>query len=196
MRPRALTALVVLGLLLGGCGSEDDEPTEPAERQEETVDKLPKLPAGYEEYVNRDGGIAFGRPPGWAADAKGATTSLTAPDGLVSVSIAIDRTDDALALDPKDFAVQTAELVPGYKKPLEPRRAKRFKHEYEAAATQAKGVREDGGLRQRIRVVVLERSGLAVVTAVIAENAEEKAAALEAKQALDAIATLRTRPPV
>ena len=55
------------------------------------------------------------------------------------------------------------------------------------------GVSASTGVPQRLRVVVLEREGATVVTAVIAENAKEKAPA-EVKQALEALRTLRTRP--
>src|SRR5688572_29687175 len=185
MRSHVLAILVVLGVLAAGCGS-DEEGVVPVERKEETADKLPPLPRGYEEYVNREGGLAFGRPPGWSAKAKGATTLLTAPDGLVSVTITVDRTSDALGVEPEDFAVETIKLVPGFEKALDSGRAAPFKHAYEGAVARAEGVRQQDGLRQIVRVVVLERKGVAVVTALIAENAEENASA-EAEQALAVI---------
>ncbi len=193
MRNRTLLVLLAAGLLLVGCGSSDPEP-EPAERKDESADKLPDLDRGYEEFINRAAGIAFGRPPGWSAKARGVTTTLTAPDGLVSATISVDRTDDALEVDPKDFASRTAELVPGYKSALKPSAPKPFRHPYEAAIAEARGVAEKSGVRQRVRVVVLERKGVAVVTAVIAENVERSARA-EARQALASIESLRTRPP-
>ena len=165
------------------------------ERKKETADKLPKLDRGWEKFVNSRAGVAFGRPPGWSAKKKGAVTTLTAPDELVSATIAIDRTDDALRGDPKTFATQTAKLLRGYKKPLDPGKAKPFGHEYEGAIVEAKGVAKRSGVRQRVQVIVLERKGVAVVTAVIAENAERATAGAEAKQALEAVRTLRTRPP-
>ena len=194
MWSRALILLAVGGLALGGCGS-DEEAAPEVRRKQETAGKLPPLPVGFEEYVNRDAGVALGRPPGWNAKAKGPATTLTAPDGLVTAVITADRTDDALEVRPKDFALATARLVPGYEEPLDPKRAKPFDHEYEAAIATAKGVRKRDGLRQITRVAVLRRKGVAVVTAVIAENAEEPGAALGATQALESIRTLRTRPP-
>ena len=195
MRSRAPLLAAVAVLLVSGCGSDDEPATEPVERKEETADKLPQLKRGYEEYVNRDAGIVFGRPPGWSAKDKGAVTSLTAPDELVSAAITIDRTDDALGGDPKAFAAETAELLPGYKKPLDPGKAKPFAHAYEGAIAEAKGVAKKSGVSQRVQVVVLERKGVAVVTAVIAANADRGGADAESKQALVAIRTLRTRPP-
>ncbi len=196
MRSRALPLLAVVAVLATGCGADDEASAPPVKRQEETVDKLPDLPSGYEEFVNRDGGVAFGRPPGWSANAKGATTTLTAPDGLVSATITIDRTDDALEVGPMAFAAETASLLPGFEQPLKPKKPRVYelKHEYESAIVEADGVRKKDGLRQVVRVVVLERKGVAVVTAVIAENAEENAG-LEFAQALVALQTLRTRPP-
>jgi hypothetical protein len=192
---RVVLSLVLAGLLAGGCGSKDEPAPEPVERKDETADKLPKLDRGWEEFVNAPAGVAFGRPPGWSANDKGAVTTLTAPDELVSAGITIDRTDDALGGDPKDFATQTAELLPGYEQALDPGKAKPFGHEYEGAVVEAKGVSKKSGVPQVVRVIVLERKGVAVVTAVIAENAERSAASAEAEQAEQAIKTLRTRPP-
>ena len=193
MRHRLVLLAVVAGLL-PGCGSDDAAP-EPVERKDEKADKLPKLERGWEEYVNADAGIAFGRPPGWAAKDPGAVTTMTAPDELVSLTVTVDRTNDALGGEPAAFAAQTAELLPGYRKALEPGKAKRFDHPYDGAIAEAEGVAKKSGVRQRVRVIVLERKGVAVVTAVIAENAQEAAAKAEAEQAQDAIGTLRTRPP-
>jgi len=195
MRFRVFLLAALAGLLVSGCGSDDAPAPKPVERKEETADKLPQLKRGYEEFVNRAAGIAFGRPPGWSAKDKGAVTTLTAPDELVSATITIDRTDDALGGDPKAFATETAELLPGYEKPLDPGKAKPFAHEYEGAIAGAKGVAKKSGVPQTVQVIVLERKGVAVVTAVIAANAKRGAADAESKQALQAIKTLRTRPP-
>ena len=194
MRFRVFVPILAAGLIAGGCSSKDEPAPKPVERKEETADKLPKLDRGWEEFVNAGAGVAFGRPPGWSAKKEGAVTTLTAPDELVSAAITIDRTDDALGRDPKAFATQTAKLLPGYKKPLDPGKAKPFKHEYEGAIVEAKGVAKKSGVPQRVSVIVLERKGVAVVTAVIAENADRNTGA-ESKQAQEAIRTLRTRPP-
>jgi hypothetical protein len=186
--------LALAALVATGCGSDGAPAQDPVQHKEETADKLPDLKRGYEEFVNRDAGVAFGRPPGWDAKSMGPLTTLNAPDALVSATITIDRTDDALRVEPKEFATQTAELVPGYKKPLEPGKANPFDHEYEGAIAEAKGVAKKSGVPQILRVVVLERKGVAVVTAVIAENSKRDAGA-EARQALEAMRTLRTRPP-
>ena len=195
MRFRALLLAALAGLLVSGCGTKDEPEPEPVERKTETADKLPKLDRGWEEFVNAGAGVAFGRPPGWSAKEKGATTSLIAPDKLVSAGITIDRTDEALTDDPKDFATQTMKLIPGFEKPLEPGTAKPFDHPYDGAIVEAKGVAKETGVPQRVTVVVLERKGVAVVTAAIYENAERSAAGAESKQAQEVIRTLRTRPP-
>ena len=195
MRYRVALSAVVVGVLAAGCGSEDGPAPEPVERKEEAADKLPKLDRGWEEYANPNAGIAFGRPPGWAANDDGAVTKLDAPDQLVSATITVDRSNDALGGDPKTFATQTTELLPGYEKPLEPSKPKPFGHEYDGAVAEAEGVAKKSGVRQRVQVIVLERKGVAVVTAVIAENAQEKTARSEVKQAEESIKSLRTRPP-
>ena len=78
---------------------------------------------------------------------------------------------------------------------LEPSKAKPFDHPYDGAIVDAKGVSKKTGVTQNVQVIVLVRKGAAVVTAVIAENAERSAAGAEAKQALESVRTLRTRPP-
>ncbi len=190
----ALLFVLAVAVVTGGCGSDDAPTPVPPDRAEESADALPKLRRGFEEFVNRDAGVAFGRPPGWDATAMTAVTTLEAPDRLVAATITIDRTDDALGGDPKAFAVETAKLLPGYEKPLRPGRPKPFGEEYVGAIVDANGVAEKSGVRQRVRVVVLVRKGVAVVTAVIAANATKDSKA-EEKQALEAIRTLRTRPP-
>jgi hypothetical protein len=194
MPSRALVAVVLL-LPLAGCGSDPDEvPTAP-DRKEETADELPNLERGHEEFVNADAGIAFGRPPGWSARSRGTTTTLTAPDELVSATITIDRTDEALQGTPERFASQTAEALDGYQKPLTPGKPKPFEHPYEGAVVDAEGVAAESKVRQEVRVVVLERNGVAVVSAVVAAHADREAATKELRQALGALRTLRTRPP-
>jgi len=194
MRARLLFSLAAAGFMAAGCGSDDEATTTEVVRKDETAGKLPRLERGYEEFVNRAAGVAFGRPPGWSAKDQGSVTELNAPDELVAAKISIDRTDDALSLDPKAFATQTAKLLPGYKKPLDPGKAKPFGHAYEGAIVEAEGVAKKSGVHQHVQVVVLERKGVAVVTGVVAANAKEDAGA-EEKQALESLRTLRTRPP-
>ncbi|MDQ3729236.1 MAG: hypothetical protein M3355_06560 [Actinomycetota bacterium] len=181
-------------LALAGCGSDGEPPAKPVERPEETFDTLPELAPGYVEFENRDAGVAFGRPPGWKADANGGATTLTAPDELVAVAISADRTDDAVALDPKEFAAQAAEALPGFAAKLATSKARPFAHRYTGAVVMAEGVAKGSGVVQRIQVIALERQGIATVSAVIFENRERDPEA-EIKQALEAIRTLRTRPP-
>ena len=110
----ALLLAMLASVLVAGCGSDDAPAPEPPERKEESADKVPDLKRGYEEFVNRSAGVAFGRPPGWSAKEQGATTELVAPDELVSAAITVDRTDEAIGGDPKAFATQTLKLLPGY----------------------------------------------------------------------------------
>jgi len=193
MRRILVVLAIVLVPALGACGS-DDGPAAPAvPRQAETVDELPKLPRGFEPYVSRINGIAFGRPPGWQVKRRGVATLLEAPDRLVVMSISADRSNEALMGDPRTFAVQTFSALEGYEGELDPSEPQRFRHRYNAFEVKGRGVAADSGVRQRMRLIVLEREGAAVVTAVIAENADVGAPG-EVRQALQALRTLRTRP--
>jgi hypothetical protein len=188
-----LAALLTATGVIGACGSEDEPAPPEVERKPETAQKLPKLPRGYEPHLSRVNGLALGRPPGWDARERGVATRLTAPDELVVMSLSADRTDEALAADPRTLAVRTFAALQGYEGKLDPSEPRPFDHRYDAYVVKGEGVSAETGVRQRLRLIVLERPGVAVVTAVIAENAKI-GARLEADQALAALGTLRTRP--
>jgi hypothetical protein len=193
--PRAPLAILALALALSvaACGSDEPEAPPSVPRATETVDDLPKLPRGFEEEISRVNGLTFGRPPGWKVTEKGIATLLRAPDELVVVSLAADRTDEAVGADPRELAVRTFQVLEGYKGELDPSEPRAFKHPYDAYEVRGEGVAASTGVRQRLRVIVLRREGMAVVTAVIAENLDEKAP-YEVDQALETVRTLRTRP--
>ncbi len=190
--PQAAVAVLV-SVAFVACGSDDEPQPREVQRQVETIDKLPKLPRGFEPRVSRVNGLALGRPPGWKATRKGVATFLIAPDKLVVMSVSADRSDEALAADPKTLAAQTFSALEGYSGKLDPSEPRPFKHRYAAFQVEGQGVSAKGGVRQNLRVIVLERDGTTVVTAVVAENAKEKATA-EVRQALESLRTLRTRP--
>jgi hypothetical protein len=193
LRRQCAVVALMLAVALSACGS--DEPEQPPEipREVETVDKLPKLPRGFEPHASRVNGLALGRPPGWKATRKGVATLLIAPDELVVMSVSADRSDEARAADPRTLAPETFAALEGYEGELDPSEPRRFKHRYDAFQVQGQGVAAKSKVRQNLRVVVLEREGTTVVTAVIAENAKEKAPE-EVRQALESLRTLRTRP--
>lgn len=194
MRSWKIALLAGIALLAAGCGGDEEPVPSPVpERQEETSEKLPKLPRGFEPYANQTAGIVFGRPPGWDVAEKGVLTVICSPDELVVLSVSADRTDQALAGEPAKAAGATAEILAGYRKPLKPSKAKPFRHHYDAASVRASGVSEDG-VKQDVEVIVLEREGATVVTAVLASNAS-KTPKDELKQADEALASLRTKPP-
>ena len=190
---RTVLASVIMALVLVACGSDDEPQAVDVEHRPETAQGLPKLPRGFEPETSRVNGLAFGRPPGWSMGTDGVATQLTAPDQLVVMSLTADRSDEALAGDPATLAARTFASLEGYEGELDPSEPRRFKHRYDASEVRGEGVSASTGLPQRLRVVVLEREGVAVVTAVIAENANERAPA-EVEQALDTLRTLRTRP--
>jgi hypothetical protein len=193
--PPALLVLLV-SLALPACGSEEEdaEPIAPVvDRKEETRQALPKLPRGFEAYRSRYNGLAFGRPPGWKATRRGRATLLIAPDKLVAMSLAADRSDAAVATDTERLAVDTFAALEGYRGKLEPSEPRKFAHRYEAHQVRGDARSTRTGVAQRLRVIVLEREGRTVVTALIAENSKEKAPD-EVRQAYQALRTLRTGP--
>jgi len=186
-----IAILVTLGFI--GCGSSD-EPAPEVNRVEETADPLPSLDRGFHPYVSRSRGLAFGRPPGWGVKELERAVELRAPDGMVVASFSADRTEEALADDLQGFPGRVFSALEGYEGTLDPSEPRLLKHRYEAVQVKGEGVAAENGLKQDLRVIVLRRKGAVLVTAVIAENAKVGAPA-EVRQALEVVATLRTRPP-
>lgn len=189
---RSLLATALVALVLAGCG--EDETSQPAgPAPQEAVHELPDLPRGWKAYRNRVGGFWLGRPPGWSANLRGTTTVLKAPNELVAVTVSADRTDDAVAIDPEQFALRVISALPGFEGKVDPSEPRRFRHRYAGVEVRGTATASATGVRQRLRVVVLRRGRLAVVTAVVAENAR-RGTGEEVEQALRAVRTLRTRP--
>lgn len=193
--PVLFLAMVCIALPACGSEEEDAEPVAPVvDRKKETRQRPPDLPPGFERHVSRHNGLEFGRPPGWKVTKRGSATLLIAPDELVVMSLSADRTDEAVAADTEQLAVDTFAALEGYKGKLEPSKPRKWGHPYEAYQVRGDAVAKKTDVRQRLRVFVLEREGRTVVTAVIAENSKEKAPD-EVRQAYQALRTLRTRPP-
>ena len=187
---RALAALVLAAVLTAGCGSND--PPDPDPRPVETVEKSPKLPDGWTRHTNDAGGFELGLPRGWKAVNRGTTTRVTSFDELVVLSIAPDRTNEALEYDLEEFATGTLGALQGYEDELKGK-ARPYKHRYDGAAIEANGVRAAGGGKQDVAVIVLRRPKLALFT--IVEQANASAASDPAKDlAAEVIETLRSQP--
>ncbi len=158
----------------------------------ETVEKSPKLPDGWTRHTNEDGGFELGLPRGWKAVDRGTSTRVTSFDQLVVLSIAPDRTNEALEYDLEEFASATTGALQGYEEELEGK-ARRYKHRYDGAAVEVDGVKAKGGGKQDVAVIVLRRPKLALFT--IVEQANASSQSDPAKELADeAIATLRSRP--
>lgn len=135
-------------------------------------------------------GYSLGIPPGWRAQDRGASTLIRAPDHLVAVSIAADRTADALAVPADQFAAQVLAALP-YRPRLDPGPAHRFGGTpLDGFSTDAASTQAASGVEQRVTVVVLRHDGYVNYTVVVAANAGRTPAA-ERAQALAMVRTVR-----
>jgi len=190
---RALAAALAAAVLLAGCGGDSDSPSPPP-RQAEKADSVPQLPKAWEVHTNRGGGFTFGLPPGWKARNHGTTTEVRSYDGLVVLSIAADRTTEALSVDPADAATRTLASLPGFERAPDPSEPRELEHEYVAYEADANARSAASGVEQDLTVVVLRREGAVSVTVLIAANADKRSRA--ARRIADrVVSTLRTQPP-
>jgi hypothetical protein len=171
------------------------------ERLPEKAERVGNLPAGWTVERNPAQGFSLGAPPGWRAGGDclrggakpGQVTILCSPDKLVTMSVAADRSDDALELSAEEFAIQTAESLADRYDDLRRRPPRPVRGHYEGAVVKARGEAAATGVDQNVEVVVLRREGAATFTAVIAANADkptEPAVGLAER----ALSTLRSKP--
>ena len=191
MRPLISLLIAVALVAVTGCGDSDDEPSGgPEPTSVETAEPLPKLPPGWRDYRNRAGGFVLGLAPAWTARELGTRSLIQSPEQLVAVTISADRTDDAVALAPDASAIRTLEALTTFEG-LRAGDPQPFRHRYDAIEVEASGTAN--GIRQRLSLVLLRREGFVVITALVAENAEQDARA-QAATALRMLRTLRTQP--
>jgi hypothetical protein len=189
----SLVCAAALAIALAGCGGS--EAPEPEPRPVEPADPLPDLPSGWRVHANPAGGYAFGLPRGWRARDRGTTTEVRSFDRLAAIAFTADRTGEALALDPAEFATRTAAATAGFEEPLDPGEPSAFEHRYEAAEVEATGTNARTGVEQDVSVIALRRDRLAVLTATIFANATPGARRADAI-ADRVVGTLRSRPVV
>lgn len=199
-RSAVIAALAGAALLAGGCGSGSEEaPSQP--RPPEKAESVGGLPPGWTVAEDAAQGFALGAPPGWreggdclkAGGEPGNVTVLCSPDKLVTLSVSADRTNEALELEPGEFAVRTLEGLADSYDGLEPGEPKPFRGHYDGASVTGSGEAVGTGVRQDVTVVVLRREGAANFTAVIAANAEQPTEPA-VKLAGEALETLRSQP--
>ena len=191
-RSGALAAVLVAGLLpAAGCGSGD--PPEPDPRPVETIEKPVKLPDRWTRHTNAAGGLELGLPPGWKARDRGTTTRIRSFDEVVVLSIAPDRTSEALDYDLGEFATATLTSLQGYEGELDPGKPRPFKHQYDGAEATTTATSSATGAKQEISVIVLRRPKLAVFTVVVQSSARPDAGPAR-ELAEDVVKTLRSRP--
>jgi hypothetical protein len=192
---RAAALLIVAAIAVGGCGGSDSstgQSTTTQRHHSEDADPLPDLPAGWKPYLNRVGGFAVGRPPGWKATRKGTGSLLRSFDRLVAVSISPDRTPDAQELPLDSFATRALLALPGAGAGVQPSDPKPYDHHYDAVKSTFEA--KASNIKLRDSLIVIRRDHLATFTVLIAANAD--AAARPAEEiARKVVATLRSQPP-
>lgn len=193
----ALIAAALVLFALAGCGggSEDiEDPASAAPSAEETVHRLPDLARGWSREVNHDAGFAFGLPPGWTVREDRGASLARSPDHLAAVSIAADRTDEALEPRLDDYASAALAALPGFDE-LDPGQPRAYRHRYPAIAVEADARARERGVRQKLLLVALRRGKLAVFIALAAVNAERRPEE-HMEEAERIIRTIRGRPVV
>ena len=153
-----------------------------------------KLPAGWHRRFDVQAGFSLGVPPGWRAQDHAGSTLIRSPDHLVAVSIAADRTGDALAVPAEQFAPRVLAALPGYRPTLDPGPARPFGGTpLDASSADASGTQVSSGVEQRVTAVVLRRDDYVNYTVVVAANATPSSQA-ERDEALAMVRTLRDYP--
>jgi hypothetical protein len=192
--------LAVVGLAgalaLVGCGGGDSSTSTPAATTTatETPQKLPKLPSGWHAYVDHRIGYAVGLAPGWTATTRADSALIRSPDRLVAISVAADRTSEALTLPLPDFATRVLSALAGFQGGLDPGPPRPFPGTpLEATQVRARGTEARNGVHQKLALVVLRRDQLVNYTLIVAENARETPAA-EHRDAFRIVRTLRDEP--
>ncbi|GEM_PF-4373105 len=183
MGARRCWASLALAAALAGCGGSS--PASTVSTTTTTVPQRPApVPAGWERRIDIVEGYSMAVPPGWRAERRGTTTLVRSPDHLVAVSIAADRTADALGVPVRAFATQTLAALPGYAGTINPSPPRPLGGTpLDAVVTDATAVRASDGIRVDLTLVVLRRPAYVNYTAVVAANAGrtppgERAAAL------------------
>jgi hypothetical protein len=183
------TLAAASALVLGGClVDEKDEPPPPVE----TSDPLPKLPRDWSREVSRDVGFAIGVPPRWTASERRRSSLFRSPDRLVPVSVSADRTAEGLAVPLDEYATRVADSLRGFRN-LKAGKPRPFRAHYDAVAVPATGD-ANGGVPQRLLVVVERRDGLVTYTLLVARNAKVGAGA-HGDEVRRMVRSLRGRQP-
>ncbi len=190
-------AAIAAAIALSGCDDSDEGSTStattPKPPPKETRDPLPERPHEWTRYVNERGGYALLVPQGWKAEGDGPRSLIRSYDRLVAISIAPDRSPDALATPIDDYATNTADELGGFADGFDATGTRPLEHRYDAAEVFGTGKSRDG-VEQKASVIVLRRDEIATLVVVLAANAKP-AARESVRLARRSLGTLRTRPP-
>lgn len=163
-----MVATVVLAA--AGCG--DDEPTRQGpDPSQERSDRPAKPPPGWRVVRNRRAGFSVSVPRTWTARKRGTATLIRSDDRLVSITGAADRTTEERTRNPKAFARQTIEHLPGFRGRVQRRSRKVRGSPYRTARVDAKGRLRTSAVRQRITAAVYQRPGFVTYELLVFRNA-------------------------
>jgi hypothetical protein len=168
-----LAAGAAAALALVGCGGGGGDEDAPAPRPAEIADAPAKQFPGGTVAVDEGAGFTIGVPHGWSASRESGVTVLGSPDGVVTVAVTADRTEEALETAPDAIAQSAIESLPGIEN-AKVAAAQPFRAFYPAVSAAGTATRTGDGLRQELRSFVLTRPDLAVFTVLASRNAKAR----------------------
>jgi hypothetical protein len=188
---RAIPALLSALVLAAGAGCGDDGDDEPAE---ERADPPAETPRGWRTVRNAPAGFTIALPRSWTARTKASATLLRSKDKLVVITVAADRSDPGRELQPREYARQTLESLPGFEGSVSPGVRRVRGSPYDSARVDGAGSVRTTRRPQRITVVAFHRPESVTYAAVVFRNPRVDTSLVE-PTVRRILRSLRARPP-